>query len=125
MSTSKPSSNSSSSSTSERSISMSMASSSYWSSYRGVYLCKSEFEVGEAVGGREVVVDQGQGAGRVGFGNEKEVGCEGGPDGMWEWEEAVSVSAEQKFMSLRAKRALGDGSGEDRSVRRVISIKEK
>jgi len=93
-----------------------MASSSYWSSYRGVYLCRSEFEeVGKAtavvVGG----TDQGQGVERVGFGNEKEVGCEG------VWVEADSVSAEQKFMSLRANKALGDGSGGDGSVRTVIS----
>jgi hypothetical protein len=60
MSTSKHSSISSSSSTSERSISMSMSMAS--SSYRDVYLCRNEFEVGEvgkAVGGRVVVVDQG------------------------------------------------------------------
>jgi hypothetical protein len=83
-----------------------------------VYLGRSEFEMGEAVGGRVVVVDQGQGARRVGFGNEKEVGCEGSPEGMWEWEEAVSLSAEQKFTSLRAKRAFEDGSGGDGSVRK-------
>ena len=51
--------------------------------------------------GRE---DQDQGVGRVWLGNVNEVGV------------ATSVSAEQKFMSRRAKRALGDGSGGDGSV---------
>jgi hypothetical protein len=80
------------------SMSMSIASSSYWGEIGG------EAVVVEKVGGR----GQGQGAGRVGFGKEKEVGCE--------WVEAGSDSAEQKFMSLRAKRALGDGSSGAGSV---------
>jgi hypothetical protein len=84
-----------------------------------VYLRRSEFEVGEvgkAVGEREVVLDQGQGAGRVVFGN-KEVRCEGGAE-VWK------LFPFLPSRNSRAKRAWG-WIWWGRVCTQVISIKEK